>query len=314
MEGLTAWLRREHPGGMREPLSWLDQFLKKMDGSGLITEPQKIGFLEALQGDLRGEQVFRLREGSRQLTPNVEWRWIWGRDLFGMKLMNELQSATIDGQPLSLPGSYADWDSDRLSHPLQLPLLPAGKHTLRLSVLSALVFTTDLVGLKSNAPSADWPAARKRWTRSSEIEITVFPEGAEILSAVHDPSLNPATHGLSIEPLIIRRAGSGRNATLKFDLDKSLPVPIGFDVSLRVGDQTIPCGSVWAVTTKERSSQGNNVLSADIAPIDAEVRVADVVLIPNAKLIELQPGIDRFWGDEIVFRNVALRRLDATEQ
>jgi serine/threonine protein kinase len=313
IEGLTAWLRREHPGGMSNPLPWLDQFLQQLDGRGLVTEQRKISFLEALHGDLRGERIVRLREGTRRLSPNLEWRWNWTRDLFGMTLMNELQTATIDGQPLSLTGISPTWDWPTFYHALELPPLPAGKHMLRLSALSALVLTADLVGLKKDARSADWPSARKRWTRTIDMEVSVFPDDAEIISTTQDPALDPASHGLSVEPIIVRGAEGHKNATLKFTVDQSLAVPIGFDVSLRIAGQTIPCGSLWAVKTQNRTAGSDTVLSAEIPQIGGEVKEADVVLTPNPKLIELRPDVDRFWGHDVVFRKVTLRRLDLAE-
>jgi len=311
MDGLTAWLRREHRGGMLDPLSWLAKFLRELDARGLVTEPQKISFLEAFHGELRCEPAFRLREGARGLTPKLEWGSNWTHDLFGMTLLNELQSVTIDGEPLPAAKFTAYWNSPTYHQSLPLPPLPAGKHVLHLSVLTALVLTADLVGLiSSNVPSTDWPAARKRWNRTIDIELDVFPADAEIISAARNPALDPATHGLSIEPVIIRGTGSRKNATLQFKLDGSLAVPIGFDVSLHIAGQTIPCGSLW----RAKNANGGTVLSAEIPQLGADVREADVVLTPNPRLIELRSDVDRFWGGEVSFRNVSLRRLDGAGQ
>jgi serine/threonine protein kinase len=315
VERLTGWLRREHPQGMSEPLHSLDRFIRQLDERGLVTEQRKIAFLEALEGELRGDRSFRLRESAISLSLHVEWRRVWDRDLFGMSLMNELQSMTLDGEPVREPmpgrgGIPGHWGDNYLAQSFPLPPLKPGKHALRLSVLSALVASADLTGLKFDARSADWPPARKRWTRILDIEVTVFPAEGEIISATHDPSLNPVAHGLSIEPIIIRGSES-RSATLKFEFGSSLPVPIGFDVSLRLAGTSVPCGSIWAVHTSKRSAHGNSVLTAALPPIGADVQEADVVLTPNPQLIELKPNVDRYWGDEVVFRKVSLRRLDA---
>jgi len=227
--------------------------------------------------------------------------------------MNELQSATIDGEPLSLSGISVNWDYPMFYQAVELPPLPPGKHVLRLSALSALVLQADLLGLKNDARSADWPSAKKRWTRSIDIEVIVFPNDVEIISATQDAALDPASHGLSIDSLIIRGAEGHKSATLKFNLDKSLAVPIGFDIELRLAGQAIPCRSLWSVRTQRRTTGSDTVLSAEIPQIGAEVKEADVVLTPNPRLVELQPDVDCYWGKEVVFRKVPLRRLDLAE-
>ena len=314
MDALIAWVRREHPGGMSEPLHSLGPFLEHLDGHGLVTDQRKVSFLEALHGELRGDRIVRLREGTRRFTPSLEWRWNWDHDhLFGLTFMNELQSATIDGQPLSLTGIPANWNWTYFYQDLELPPLLPGKHALRLSALSALVLQADLVGLKNDARSADWPSGKQRWTRSIDIEVIVFPNDVEIISATQDPALDPASHGLSIDSLIIRGAEGHKSATLIFSLDQSLKVPIGFDVELRIDGQTIPCKSLWSVRTQRRTRGSDTVLSAEIPQIGDEVKEADVILTPNPKLVELQPDVDRYWGKEVVFRKVPLRRLDLAE-
>jgi hypothetical protein len=312
LERLTAWLRREHPQGISQPLSWLDEFLKQLDASGFLTQERKIAFLEALHGDMRGDHVIRLRAGTNSLTLQVEWKPHWHHDLFGMTLMNEVQSLTLDGKSLSADFP-ANWGSQSLYQSFPLPSLPPGKHVVQLSVLSAVVASSDLVGLKGDARSPDWPPAGKRWTRTLAMEVTVFPDDAEIIVAMRDPSLDPSTHGLSIEPILIRGSGNSQSATLQFEFGKSLAVPIGFDVSMRLAGESIACGSLWAVKSGNGRTSGGNILSAALPPIGADVKDADVVLTPNPRPIELRPEVDRFWGDEIVFRNVSIRRLEGTD-
>jgi hypothetical protein len=146
------------------------------------------------------------------------------------------------------------------------------------------------------------------------MEVTVFPDDAEIIGTTQDPALDPASHGLSIESLIIRGSAGHKSATLKFQLDHSLPVSIAFSVSLRVAGQTVACGTLWAARTANGASMGSDtVLSADIPQINDEVKQADVVLTPNPKPIEMQPDVDTIWGKEVVFKNVAIRRLDLAE-
>lgn len=317
MDGLTDWVRREHPRGMTQPLAWLDQFLKKLDQSGLIGEPRRISFLEAIHGDIRGDRSVRLREGSRQVTVHLEWRSTWHRELLGLALLNELQSTTVDGQPLPPGGVPATMDG-MSPIPFQLPALEPGQHVLQFVVLSALVPSADLVGLQYNAKSTDWPPAKKRWTRTFDVEITVYSPDTAILSPSHDPSMRPTKHGLTIDPIMIRGDEERKNATLKFNIPPALPVPISFDVSLRIAGQTLPCGALWAATAKVpgtddfRSTQSDTVFNVQLPPIGADVKDADVILTPNPNPIELTPALQEFWGGEIILEKVPFRRLDMT--
>ena len=313
VERLTEWIRRDHHQG---GLPWLDNFLQKLDGYGLVSQLRKVEFLEALHGDLRAQPIVRLREGTQQWVLNVEWSSIWHRSMFGLVLLNEMQSVTFDGEPLSIHNENygSHWDSSSFYRPLPLPLLKPGKYPVRIEVLSAIVPETDLVGLPNNAPSADWPAAKKRWTRTIDLDVVVFATDTQIISKTDDPALNPLIHGLKCEPIVVRRGSSGTQAILTFPFAKeSMLVPISFDVSLQFDGQTIPCGSFWTFKRKEGITSSGDVLTAKLSELDDNVTQADVVLTPNSKWIELQPDVDRIWGKEVVFRKVALRRLNPAE-
>jgi hypothetical protein len=93
----------------------------------------------------------------------------------------------------------------------------------------------------------------------------------------------------------------------------SIAVPISFDVALRIDGQTIPSGRYFAGKTQKGIMSSGEIETTPIPDMNAAIKHADVVLTPNPKWIELQPGVDRIWGKEIVFRNVPLRRLQAAE-
>jgi hypothetical protein len=158
--------------------------------------------------------------------------------------------------------------------------------------------------------------------RTATVDVEVFPAHAEILSAANDPARNPATHGLGIEPILIRGARERKTATLKFTIERSLAVPISFDVALRIDGRTITCGTLyWAeVSTRLQGrnqilgTQGATDFTAVLPTIGPDLNDADVVLTPNPKPIELWPFVDEYWGEEIVIRKVPLRRLDGTEK
>ena len=325
MNGLTEWLRRDHPHGMSDHLAWLDQFLKYLNDKNLLTDTQKLDFRELLEGELWGAKVVRFREGKAGWTWNtdVHWRRTWDGDLFDLTMMNELQSVTVDGNPLEIGSEqHPNWSWDSLHRSLRLPELAVGKHEIALTVTTSLVRSTDLLGLKMDAPSSDWPRAVKKWTRSWQTELIVFAADAEILPGVRDPQRSPAKGGLTIEPIVVRNSQDGLNAVLEFKIQAALSVPIAFDVILKAGEQTIPCGNLWGFHFDPQQStendnrprragmSGTTMFSVKLAPLPANVTTADVVLTPNPSLIELNSYADSYWAEEIVLKKVPLRRVN----
>ena len=79
---------------------------------------------------------------------------------------------------------------------------------------------------------------------------------------------------------------------------------------------SVSCGSLWAFNVKVpgtenfRGSQSDNVFTAEIRPVGTDVKGVDVLLTPNARLIDMQPYVNEFWGDKILLKDVPLRRLD----
>jgi serine/threonine protein kinase len=310
MDGLTAWLQREYPDGRTEPLSWLDRFLDRLNERNLLTDDQKTRFLVALNGDLRFEQPFaRLREGDERLQITAECRYIW--DILGLEMMNAPLSVTVDGQRVKEKNHFANqWRVRDISETVFLPSLAPGKHKVKLEVLSALVAKDDLAGLESSAPPADWPPAKKRWTRTAEMELVIYPRDAVIVSQTQDPALDPVRNGnLGFQSVIIRPKGNRAQAVLNHGLIDKLPVPVSFDVALRVGGQAIPCGQFQATGP---TSDGSG-LPVELDRLAPEIREAEIILTPNPRAVEHIASVDRIWGGQIVFSNVPLKRLDLGE-
>ena len=317
LDNLTVWLRRDHPQGFSEPMAWLDTFLDQLRKRNLVTDEQAIRFMQALEGDLRCEPRARLREGARSLDLNIECRYIWTRAPLGLVMMNELRSATVDGKPLALTNHFANtWDTTSLHDNPPLPSLAPGEHKVTLEVVSALVPEADLAGLPQNAPSSDWPPAKKRWTRTAEMTLLVLPRDAEIVGRTQDYALDPATSGgLSVKQVIIRPKGDRAQAVLVFDLNARLPVNISFDAALRIGGRTIPCGSLWACKGHDGqiTPYSGEELTADLELPAPEIKEADVILTPNPKYVENIATVDRIWGKDVDFNHVPLTRQDTAQ-
>jgi hypothetical protein len=314
LAGVTTWLQREHPDGAVQPLSWLDSFLDALAKSGLVDEAQTVRLLEAVHGNLRGEPLDRLRQGDVRLDVTAACRYRWRNALLGLEMLNEVQSATVDGVPVRFEDAGGRFcRRDDVFVTLRLPALAPGRHRVRLDVLSALVPETDLVGLASDAPSSDWPPAKKRWTRSLELGFDVFAHDAELVGLEQDPAFDPvAAGGLTIEPIIVRPKGNQSQAVLSFGLTAKLPVSVGFDVALRVAGKTVPCGAIWAAKGADGRivPRSGETLIRELPPLDPDVAEAVVVLTPNPVLIEHVAAVDRIWGREVTFSRVPLKRQD----
>jgi hypothetical protein len=315
MDGLVAWLQQDFPNGHPNPLNWLDNSLEGLDARHLLTDDQKIRLLTALHGNLRIEPLPRSHEGDlKYLDLDGECRWTWRQDFLGLTMMNGPISVSVDGQPLppnkNYQGSWT-WSYPRINATWPLPALAVGRHIVKVENVSALVAKEDLTGLSSTAPPSDWPPAKKRWTRTVELELNVYSTAAVLVQTTQEPALDPVRNGsLSVNPVIIRSKGNGAQATVTFNLPQKDSVPVSFNVALRIGGQTVSCGSLWAVQTSHGKTCSGMERSTDLVPPAATVTEADIILTPNPKPIEHMPSVDRIWGGQIIFSNVPLKRLD----
>jgi hypothetical protein len=320
VEGLIVWLERDYPDGCFEPFPWLDRFLNHLATGGMVTEQRAVRFLERLHGNIRCEPRLRLREGASELPVRVEVRnTFWSRHLFGLVLMNELHAVTLNGRPLPSSGAWNRfWDQDELVDAFLLPALAPGRYTVQVEVLSTLVPADSLAGLRPDAPSANWPPAKHRWIRAAEAELTIFPLDAVIVELTQDRTLDPvAAGGLAVRQAIIRSRGDAAQATLVFHLDDTLPLPVSFDVTLRVDNRVISCGALWYYRqgsgTHWTSRGTGGELSCELEPLPPDIREAEIVLSPNPEHVETFAAVERIWGREIVFRRVPLARHDLGE-
>lgn len=312
VDGLIAWLQREETLGPLPPLSWVDTFLERLNKRGLLNEEMKIRLLVAITGKLRPEESqARLREGANRLHLSMKCQYVWRQGFLGLQVMNALQSVTVDGQPIKVENHFNFWDTQNLSVTVLLPVLAPGKHTIKLEVLSALAATDDLVGLASKAPSAEWPPAKKRWMRSIETELVIYPRDAVIVGLTEDPALDPVRVGkLAVKSIILRPKGSKKQLVLSFSLANIMPAPICFDIAVRVGGETVAGGPLWAVPLEKRQVSGSMEFSFEQDQLAPEIREADVILTPNPSPVERFASVDRIWGREVVFSHVPLTRQD----
>ena len=83
-------------------------------------------------------------------------------------------------------------------------------------------------------------------------------------------------------------------------------------MTLRVGGQTVNCGSFWSEkrTPGHSYSHSGDELKADIDPLDPQVKEVEIILTPNPKPVEPLASVERIWGKEVKFSHVPLTRYD----
>ncbi len=327
LEDLTGWMSQTYPNGYDQPLHWLRGLLDELGKRQLVTDEKKLAFLEAFYGKPTSEPLLRVRENEPQsgMSLTCQWRNPWTDELFGLKLLNEMRSITIDGKEANWRNVHPNCEQYEFYGYLELPALAAGKHSVRFEIESALIPKAALEGFAQDTLSEDWPSAKRRWTRICESELVVYPQSTQIVTLTDDPALDPVVSGaLSVNQVIIRPEGNRPTAVVPVEIsvkDKTgqkLLVPISFDVTLRVAGKDYRCGHIWSATRGARggftpNSGSRSELYARIQPPDAELREAEVVLTPNPKAVERLGSIDRIWGREIVFPHVRLVRKDLHE-
>jgi biopolymer transport protein ExbD len=311
---LAAWLRLEHPAGYRQSLSWLQRLLDALDRRDLVSEARILDFLGALHGESACDPLPRLRVGQRTVELRCQWAAPAYPAPFGMKLLNEMRTITVDHRPVQWRALSAYCDQPEFVAELNLPPLASGKHVVRCEMLSALVAEEAATDLPHKAKANEWPPSQSQRTRICSVEFDVYPEDAVLVSLSTDPALDPvASGGLTVRPVIVRAQGKGLRAVVRLDSDAIRhDSTAAFDAILRVGNQAYPCGSYsWEIRGNSRTLGG--ALGADLPSLDPRVREAELVLTPNVKLVESRPTIDRIWGREIVFAHVPLDRQDLAQ-
>lgn len=309
---LVGHMKATRPGGWDQPFHWQDDFLRKAANSGAVSEPVLLELCDAFFGTQpQIRPLPRVREGGDGFGIEVEYGSHW-ENHFGpaIRLLWEVAEIRIDGKPANVrqtsKTSY-EW-SGYVDGPLA-----AGARKLIVELECAYADEDDLAGLNVNhLPAAKWPKARKRWKQTISAGLNVYTKDEPLLKLVSDAKLSPAGSGeIQVNRLLIQpdRDGSSR-LILNLHIADSPAVPLSFDVAARLGDRTVPLGSLLAVREGNWGMQSGEQLERRIEAVDPSIRSADILLTPNPKHIEHQPRVEEIWGEAITFSQVPIERLD----
>lgn len=210
-----------------------------------------------------------------------------------------------------------NWSADDYAGRLHLPHLAPGKYTVRCEIDSALVAVDDMVGLAADAGVDEWPPAKRRWQRTCEAELTVYPKDAQLVSLSDDPALNPVNSAkLGVKPIIIRPRDGELVAVVSFETHaRTKGFPFSVKATLKLAGKSYPDGSFRHDEAGRASYTSNPGLDGPgalvkIGDLDPQVTEAEVLLEPDPQFVESSPGVNRIWGSDITLKHIPLKRLD----
>lgn len=141
------------------------------------------------------------------------------------------------------------------------------------------------------------------WIDTARRPVEVVATGDPVIELVDDPALKEVIR----EAITVRRVRLIQRrrlrAVCRIDFD-TLPIPVGFQVLWRVGEQEWPVQRITALETEGSVERHGPIMGVDGFPIDA-TRV-DIILRSSAQSAEQRAGLDRIWQGEIVIPNLPL--------
>ena len=309
---LVTYRKTTKPRGWDRPLSWQDDFIKAALAARLISDPVKYDLYDAFYGPKPMIQPLpRIREDSDQFQFAVRYGNTWEDHAgFDVKLVWIVNRVLIDGKEVDAGKQRKyreEWNG------LYKGGLLLGDHEMQVEVEAAYIDRKKLIGLNADdLPKKNWPTAGKRWKQTVSQAFEVYSNDASLVDLSTDPDHDPAqSMAIDIKRCVIQSNPSGgAKVILQLDFNDSLTIPLSCDVAIKLGEETVPLGSRWAIRTPNRSSTGGGLQQKRIEPLDPAIRMADIILTPNPKYIEQRPDVKEIWGKEIILRGVPIERLD----
>jgi len=316
---LVAHMKAKRPQGWNQPLHWSgDEFIEPAIRVGAVSDKVLFDLCDAFHGTKPTiRPLKRLREGPTNFGINVEYGSTWGsHSNFGVALAWEISQILLDGKPIQVRQNHKhseNWSGHYQGN------LAAGEHELTVEIEAAYIDQSKLIGLDiDRLPRKNWPKARKQWKTSVSAPLTVNPQGKPVssfISLVTDKKRAPAPNGgLRIERFVVQRDDQGYKLILKTQFSQGLTIPLSYDVTADVGDQTVSLGRMWVVQSENGQTSSGSQLEGRLGPVAPHTRTADIILTPNAAHIEQQPEVSEIWGKESQLRRVPLERLDLEEE
>ena len=330
---LTADLNAQRAAGkQRQPLHWADGFIRSAIKSGSATQPQIVALAQAFYGSA---PKFAMRSRARQDDPiGLRMGEYEPWNIADMQCCWALTSVVADDKTTLTPqlrfptmastrrnGPAAATRPDLLSGTGQngmmeitvLQSLPPGEHEIALTFeVGVLPMQRTLRGIDGRPGTPDkWPPTVARWQTVVKKKITVRPTDQSPIDLIIDAARDPfQSAGIGVEEAMVRSASqSGAELLIKFKFNGTLDPVVGYQVWVQAGEQKIDYGTLIAGRTSRgvTSSQSSR---KPIAPLLADVKQIDILLVPDAKSAERHIDIEEIWGKPYRIDNVPLQRFD----
>lgn len=309
---LTAHMTATRPQGWDQPLSWQSSFLTEASQADSISDRALLGLCDAFYGPKPLLQPLpRIRAGASGFDIMVHYGSTWGDHTgLALELVWEVGQPRLDGKPLDVRQLHKNGEQwwGRYEG-----TLPAGQHELVLDFDCAYIERAKLIGLDAgNLPTSGWPKPTKQWKQTITAPLKVYSAEEPIVRLATDPAWDPLKSGsIRIDRFVVQTYRDGKKKLiLQTDLSAAILVPLSFDVSARLHDQSLPFGGQWSVNDAGSQRSGSNPLTAVVETLDPDIRQADILFTPNPRHIEHLPEVSEIWGKQIILRGVPLERLD----
>jgi hypothetical protein len=321
---LTVSLNKNRAAGRdQQPLSWTGRFVELATSPGAATPAALSALYQAFYG--AGPEITMSSSARRDEPIDVQLEVVrspW--NIPGSKFCWSLRSIEADGAKLSMRTFYNE-RSATAGHPDQFS---GGSYTHdRLKVQHSLApgdheltFTFDLGAVPERAvfrgldgkpgPPEKWPAPIAKWQTTVKRTIHVVGPADATIALITDPQSDPLPGtSLKIEQIVTRPATGGLDLVIKWKYSGQPSVPLSYHVTVQAGDQKIDYGNFFLASL--RGGTTSNISDhCTIASLGADVKTVDVLLTPDAKPAEQNPGIDQIWGEPLSFKKVPVERFD----
>jgi hypothetical protein len=311
MDDLIRHMIKSHPEGWNQPLHWQDDFLEPAFAADLIPKEQVFRFIDAYHGTaphLRSRA--RVDHNQQHLNVKIEYGSHWGLEQIkslDLDLLRQVKRVRVDGQHV------ATTDRNHYGQGIQVQVklghLSPGDHELQVELDLALVKKKHLVGFNEQiARVEDWPPAERRWTVTGTKTLQILASDCEPITLPTDPALDPMLqHAIRVKNLLVRTEAGKVKLALTIAVDQSVQVPLSFDVTVQLGENTIELGPLSHASLDHTTEHTKTSILNDLAP---DIEEATVRLTPHPVHLRLNPDATKAWDKPIVFETVLLDRYD----
>ena len=169
---LIGYMKKTSPAGWDRPLSWQNHFIRAAVLAKMISGDVFLDLCDAFYGPTPvAQSVLPIRQGKSSFQLIIKYGNPWSSESgLGVELLWDVQSVLLDGRPLTfrqtnvLPGQwYGSCDGN----------FDLGDHEVTVEIECAYIDQSKLPG--ANLPASQWPTARKRWTTTISVPVTVEP-------------------------------------------------------------------------------------------------------------------------------------------